>query len=381
MEGFLPQPLKDVHMKISSIPSSMIEPFSNQVIKLLDLTSQKIFAMRANREELFPIAFYCRKSNLLSLKERYNNRLSCGTSLFICPKNVDVLSCYAVVFGILTGNFTVVRPSNSELFLLFTEILFNATKELGFSEIFDNFKILDPQNELDLVVWSQMSNVRVAWGGNNSIQRYASMKTSVDCRDVFFPHRDSIAIIDCNSINDIDELATLFCQCAYSFKQSSCSSPRFVYFLHCKTIIIEEFWNKVAKIVKEKWDFSPINIIDKYYYLCKYLSKYQVQVKTYNNFVYTIEGKVQDVNMEPPRGWGTFITINVDTILDCFRGHKQLQTISYYGLDKHEIWAELVNSSNTSVTRIVPFDKVLEFNHIVDGVDIIERLTRQITLY
>ena len=357
-----------------------MEPFSAQVINLLDLTSHKIFVMQTKREELFPIAFYCRKSNILALKRHYNNRLSCGTALFICPKNVDVLSCYAVVFGILTGNLTVVRPSNSELFRLFTEILLIAAKELGFSEILDYFKILDPQNELDLVLWSQIANVRVAWGGNNSIQHYASIKTSVDCRDVFFSYFDSIAIIDCNSINNIDELAVSFCQCAYSFKQASCSSPRFVYFIHRKDLIIEDFWNKVAEIVKEKWNFSPMDMIDKYYYLCKYLSKYQAQVKTYDNFVYTIEGKVQDINMEPPLGWGTYITINVDTISDCFRGHEQLQTISYYGLDKHEILVELINSKNTSVTRIVPFNKVLEFNHLVDGVDIIERLTRQISL-
>lgn len=382
MVGCKPRHLKDAHMKINSeFPSEIMKPFSTSAIDLLDLTSQKIFARKIKREELFPIAFYCRKANLLTLKEHYKNRLSCGTVLFICPKNVDVLSCYAVVFGILTGNHIVIRPSKSELFHQFVEILFSATTELGLFGILKSFRILDPLNESDLAFWSQRANVRVAWGGNDSIRRYSAMQKSVDCRDVFFAHRNSLAIIDCDKIDNIREVAKLFWKCTYSFEQASCSSPKIVYFLHPNKSLIVQFWSVIAVIAKQKNNFSPINMIDKYYYLCKYLATQPSKIKMYGNYVYVIEGIRHNLKEGLPLGWGTFITFNARSIAECIQWPEQLQTIAYYGLNREDILDELLKSDNTSITRIVSLDKVLEFNHLIDGIDIIERLTRKIAIY
>lgn len=363
-----------------NIGSNVMEPFSTSVIDLLDRMAQKIFNKKIHKAELYPIGFYCRRANLLKLKEQYSNRLPCGTVLFICPKNVDVLSCYAVVFGMITGNYTIIRPSNSDLFQTFIEILFDCIKELGFSKILNCLRFLEPQKQSELEFWSQQANVRIAWGGNDSIKHYASMQTSVDCRDVFFAHRDSLAIIDCDKIDNTKEVSLMFWKCAYSFEQASCSSPRIVYFLNSNQNIIDKFWNEVASIARQQSSFCPINMMDKYYYICRHVSKHPSNTKMYGNYVYTIEGSNVNQYMEVPLGWGTFITFNVSSISECLHWPSQLQTIAYYGINKEDIWNELLKSNNTTITRIVPFNKVLEFNHIVDGTDIIERLTRQIVL-
>lgn len=357
-----------------------MEPFSDSVIDLLDLIAQKIFDKKINKAELYPLGFYCRRANLLKLKEHYKNRLPWGTVLFICPKNVDVLSCYAVVFGMITGNYTIIRPSKSKLFQIFTEILFSSIDELGFSEMVNCLKFLDPQNPSELEFWSQKANVRIAWGGNDSIKHYASMQTSVDCHNVFFAHRDSLAIIDCDKIDNIREVAQMFWKCAYTFEQASCSSPKIVYFLNSNQSIIDQFWNEIALIASEQSSFYPINMMDKYYYICKYVSEHPSHTKMYGNYVYTIEGTKFNQDLDVPLGWGTFITFNVSSVSECLQWPSQLQTIAYYGVNKEDIWSELLRSNNTTITRIVSFNKVLEFNHIVDGTDMIEQLTRQIVL-
>ena len=312
------------------------------------------------------------------MKEHYKNRLPCGTVLLICPKNVDVLSCYAVVFGMITGNYTIIRPSKSKLFQIFTEILFSSINELGCHEMVNSLRFLDPQNQSELEFWSQKANVRVAWGGNDSIKHYALMPTSVDCRDVFFAHRDSLAIIDCERIDNIREVAQKFWKCAYTFEQASCSSPKIVYFLNSNQSVIDQFWNEIASIASDKSGFCPIHMMDKYYHICKYASKHPLRIKMYGNYVYTIEGTKFNQDLDVPLGWGTFITFNVNTISECLQWPSQLQTIAYYGVNKEDIWNELLKSNNTTITRIVSLNRVLDFNHIVDGTDIIERLTRHI---
>ena len=62
--------------------------------------------------DLFSFAFWCRKKNIINLKSKYTNhnkRIGRGIVYHITPSNVPMNFAYSFAFGMLSGNFNIVR--------------------------------------------------------------------------------------------------------------------------------------------------------------------------------------------------------------------------------------------------------------------------------
>ena len=99
--------------KFNKIPS--LEPFSEDTINFLDTLSKKL--LKNFKTKAYPdvatFAFFCRKGNIVKLKEKYNDsselRLGVGTAFHIAPSNVPVNFAYSLICGLLSGNKNIVR--------------------------------------------------------------------------------------------------------------------------------------------------------------------------------------------------------------------------------------------------------------------------------
>lgn len=353
-------------------------PFSNELIIVLDETSKLLFNTKKYRNELIPLAFEFRKQNLLKLKKVYSDCLPRGVALFICPKNVDLISCYALAYGLLCGNYVVIRPSlNSDMFVFFTNCLKKACAEKHMSELLDNVLILDSLDEGILRYWSERANVRIAWGSNKSIKLYSLMEKSCDCKDVFFAHRNSLALINCEYNGDFDLLVKAFYKSAYLYDQLSCSSPRAVYFINPNDDFIKSFWEKLYTYAKQTMEFDDTKLVLKYTNLCQLLANEKLKVKFYENILYVIETKIFDWTKLQMFGYGTFFSFKASSLQECLINLEQLQTISFWGIEKKDIVDELMLDNNSSVTRVLPINRALEFDNVIDGENIILAITRK----
>lgn len=95
------------------------EPFSDGVIEFLNALSSVL--LKDHRSRMFPdvitFAFFCRRANLIALKERYmqdEQRLGRGILFHIAPSNVPINFGYSLVAGLLAGNANVVRVSGKQ---------------------------------------------------------------------------------------------------------------------------------------------------------------------------------------------------------------------------------------------------------------------------
>lgn len=354
------------------------KPFSDELIMILDETSKLLFKTETYRNELIPLAFELRKQNLLKQRELHPDCLPRGVVLFICPKNVDLISCYALAYGILCGNYVVIRPSlNSELFLIFTNYLKKVCDEHFFSELLDNILILDSLEEEPLKYWSEKANARIAWGSNNSIESYLSMKKNRDCKDVFFAHRNSLALINCEYKEDFDLLVESFYKSSFLYDQLSCSSPRAVYFINARNDFIKLFWEKLYEYAKQETKFNDTKLLLKYSNLCQLLAHQDCKVKLYDNILYVIESKIFDWTKHKALGNGTFFSFKASSLRECLINLEQIQTISFWGIDKRDIIEELLLTNNSTVTRVLPINRTLEFDNVVDGEDLFFAITRK----
>jgi hypothetical protein len=103
------------------IENLSLTPFHDIVCDFLSEFSSKLMINKdaKNYNDLIALAFWCRKKNLIKLKnERKNNDIRIGRGLIfhITPSNVPTNFFYSLIFGLLSGNSNIVKvPSKKFL--------------------------------------------------------------------------------------------------------------------------------------------------------------------------------------------------------------------------------------------------------------------------
>ena len=94
-------------------------PFSNEICNFLGDLSVKLNNLQLSKKypDIKTLAFWCRKKNILNLKEKLNtNESSLGLGLIfhITPSNIPTNFAYSLIFGLITGNSNIVKvPSKN----------------------------------------------------------------------------------------------------------------------------------------------------------------------------------------------------------------------------------------------------------------------------
>ena len=92
-----------------------LKPFSPKIINFLDELSKSLDSRFNNKNypDLKALSFFCRKKNILSFKEKYENknslRFGLGLLFHITPSNIPTNFAYSLIFGLITGNSNVVK--------------------------------------------------------------------------------------------------------------------------------------------------------------------------------------------------------------------------------------------------------------------------------
>ena len=91
------------------------EPFSFLILNFLDdlsVTLDNNFNNK-NYPDLKALSFFCRKNNILSLKNKHQvkdtTRFGLGLLFHITPSNIPTNFAYSLIFGLITGNSNIVK--------------------------------------------------------------------------------------------------------------------------------------------------------------------------------------------------------------------------------------------------------------------------------
>jgi len=407
---------KDVEYVVGRLPSKVraLTPFCDIVIDYLDDLSKSI--MKDNEAKIYPdvitFAFWCRKANILKLKERENDgsiRLGRGLVFHIAPSNVPINFAFSFVFGLLSGNANVVRMSSKD-FNQCNIVCKHISKVLDL----DKYGILKEQNviiryEHDTKItdyYSSICDVRIIWGGDTSIENIRKSPLPIRSTEIVFADRYSYGIISINSIKKasdiiLDRLANNFYNDTYLMDQNACSSPHMIMWLDDvddivttkeKEQIKEKFWIKVYKIAKERYQLQDIKVSDKYTLLCEKLieEKNILDIKKYDNILYILRlGKMNESNNEKfinditkYRGiFGMFYECEIDDIEKISEyDNKKIQTITYYGIDSNKIATTITSKSMQGIDRIVQFGEAMSIDVVWDGYEVIKMMSRVVSV-
>lgn len=376
-----------------ALPAS--EPFADETIEYLNALSASLLKDSQTRQypDVVTFAFFCRKANLAKLKEFYGNgsaiRLGRGIVFHIAPGNVPVNFAYTLVAGMLAGNNNIVRVSSKDfpqVDLIVAHMLKLASDE-RWSDISRKNALVRYDHQSDATAFfSSFADVRVIWGGNETIKRIREAPLPPRSFDICFAERYSICAINPDAIMAADDaemqsLANNFYNDTYLFDQNACSAPHVVFWKESESLVVakEKFWEAIHKLASQKYNLQPVQGIDKRTALHRLSIETDAhEVPMPDNYIVRAELKKLPQNIDDYRCTGGFFAEHTIKSLDEIAPivTRKYQTLAYYGFEHAKLESFVKQNRLSGIDRIVPIGRTTEFSLTWDGYNLIEAMSR-----
>lgn len=374
-----------------------LEIFDNSVISFLNDLSKKILKNTEVRfyPDVATFAFFCRKSNILKIQEEYKSlhlRLGRGVVFHVAPSNVPVNFAYSLVCGLLAGNKNIIKiPSKDfdqiKLIVKGIEEVFNEKK---YPEVAEKIVLVryprEDKESTDLL--SKNCDVRIIWGGDETINNIRKSTTPVRSFDITFADRYSFCII--NAENYLKEekkknLALNFFNDTYLFDQNACTAPHLVIWTGSDKSIEEAqhiFWANLLGVLNDKkYEIESIIAVDKLtsLYNQAILSEGKpTKIDTDDNLMWRVKIDKLTKEIDEYRSKkGYFLEYTADNLEDLGKIiNQKYQTLSYFGFEKDELKDLYKKLMPLGIDRIVPIGTTMDFEVTWDGYNLINTLSR-----
>ena len=236
--------------------------------------------------------------------------------------------------------------------------------------------------------FSSICDVRVIWGGDSTIGEIRKSELPARAGEITFGDRYSLCVIDAEAYmgaEDKDRLAVDFYNDTYLTDQNACTSPRLVCWLGEKDKmghVKELFWERLWKVVEERYVFQPVQYVDKLVNCCMAAAGVEGMhvVRMRDNRIVRVEVERLDPVIQEYRGdSGMFYECEIGDVMElapiC---NGKVQTVVMVG-DKKRM-EPLVMSGVKGIDRVVEVGKSMDFGFVWDGYDLRERLTRRVDI-
>ena len=388
----MPQNINPEYVVGGSIePCKPLKIFSEEACEFLNCVSGRLLKNSVAKKfsDVIAFGFWCRRASIRKMAAAYKNdelRQGRGLAFHIAPSNVAVNFAYSFAAGLLAGNANVVRlPSKN---FQQTDIICSALKETlakDFPQMIPYVQMVRYGHETAINdALSALCDVRVIWGGDETIKSIRKSPLKVRAKEITFADRYGLAIIDADKYLEAtnkERLAKDFFNDTYLTDQNACSSPKYIFWLGKNIEAAKEiFWKSVHREVAARYKLQGIQAVDKMTLLYLLGAAHEAKfISSCDNRLFRaeIESVTADlINFQGNSGF--FIECNIKSLEDILPlcGDK-CQTVAYYGLNSVDWHSFLSAYRPRGIDRIVPLGKTLDFTLTWDGCDLIREMSRQ----
>lgn len=378
-----------------------LAPFSAPLREFVADFSRRVFQLPVLRQhpELATLAHWFRPAAIEQLSRRLDapaNEINVARGLVfhLAPANVDVLFAYAWLMSVLAGNANVARlsqkPSAQRDALI--SILGAMQREGVHGEVLQRALLLTyPHDDRITALISRHCHARIIWGGDATVAKIRSLPLAPLASELAFPDRFGVCAINARELasrqdTELTELARRFNNDVLWFGQQACSSPRTLYWIgdaqdiaHAKA----RFW-PVVKTLSRQLEDEPAALMARVTD-AHFLAATQAGLARdghLGDFPLTLAApQASGEQRELQSGHGLVIEVDLPALgalADQLEDRDQ--TLVEYGFGHDELVAFVGQLRNRAVDRIVPIGRALDFHPVWDGSDLMDTLTRKITL-
>ena len=371
-----------------------VRAFSDSACEFLAELSNALMKDRkaAAYPDIVSFAFFCRRANIAAIKARYGEELRFGRGLafHIAPSNVPINFAFSFVFGLLSGNANIVRVSAKDFPQ--TAVVCDKINSViaEYPDIAARNAIISyPADEAISRAYSKAADVRIIWGGDNTINSFKKMEVKPRCVDIAFSDRYSIGIINGEAVGNADDeavakLAEAFYNDTYLMDQNACSTPQMIFWINASEASKDRFWTAVEDYASRRYDLQAESAVNKYMQLCRNIitSDTRVEYCRKSSLLYRISQDSLPEDITGCRGnCGYFYEQDIDSLDDINKYVTQkFQTVCTFGIDREWLYEWITGAQLPGIDRIVPFGKSLDIAEIWDGYDIIRFASRIVSV-
>lgn len=374
-------------------------PFNDEILAFCADFSRRLFrdSNAAHYPELQALAFWMRKAELTRLAAEFTQLQKPGALLVprglvfhVPPANVDTIFIYSWLVSVLTGNRNVIRlsPRAADQTVTICRV-FNEAMAAAPESLRQNTVMLRYGHEREITqAISAAADVRILWGGDNSVNSLRSVPLPPHAKELTFSDRYSFAVIRALSYLEADEqrrrqLAADFFNDVFWFDQMACSSPRLLIWQGAAaetTDASRDFLQLVQDHARQRdYHVQPQTRLNRFAFACRaVIDQRATGYQDLGEFVILDVNASYDFSREHCGG-ALLLQSRISALneLESFISRRD-QTMTYFGFDTPELSALALRLNG--LDRIVPVGQALNFNRFWDGYDLLQELTRHVSI-
>jgi hypothetical protein len=349
--------------------------------------------------ELGSLGFFLRKGELARAVQRLadgvagQRRAPRGLVVHFPPANVDTIFVYSWALSALAGNHNIVRVSAraagaaQAVLTALNDVLADAHPAVAQTQRMITY---DRADELTGALIGAC-DLRVLWGGDESVNQLRRHPIRPLARDLAFPDRSSFAAIcvaGWQAATGQQRRAAVegFANDLYWFDQAACSSPRDLFWVGPAADVATsraEFDELLQEVVARRgWGVDPAMAVE------KYVATYGLAATGAASRVSFAGNAVANVTLtglgDLQRHWlgaGTICHVTVGSLAELAPAiQRKDQTLSQFGFTMSDLDDFVTTLAGRGIDRIVPFGQALTFAGTWDGFDLLHEFTRIITI-
>lgn len=383
-------------------------PFSGPVLDFLAELSRLIRMDRelGRDEEILAFGFWCRRANLERLKEKYSGngvRLGRGLVFHIAPSNLQAMFAWSMAIGLLAGNSNIVRISSRisgnglKLKTLIEDALKSFSEEGTVGKMV-RFVSYDSRDGERTAYFSSRCDMRIVWGGDRTVEEIRKFPLRAKAGEIAFPDRTSILLFNTGEISKLGEealenLAHRFCMDTYNMDQNACASPSLVFWEDgpCPNRaenngwaarVRRRWWDAVEKSAEE-YELTAHKAAGKFGALCAAALSHDNlgEMSRHGNLIWVVPvERITEEVSELKGRFGLFYECRIETLKELIPAiTEKIQTMTFYGYEKEELKEFIRDNRLRGIDRVVPAGQAAAMDLTWDGMNLIERLSREIT--
>lgn len=348
--------------------------------------------------ELGSLGFFLRKGELARAVERLadgangQRRAPRGLVLHFPPANVDTIFVYSWALSALAGNHNIVRVSAraagaaQTVLEALNDVLADAHPAIALTQRMVTY------DRDDAITGALIGacDLRVLWGGDQSVNQLRKHPIQPLARDLAFPDRSSFAAISVagwQSSTPEQRRAAVdgFANDLYWFDQAACSSPRDLFWVGEGGVeeARAEFDELLSEVVVQRgWGVDPAMAVEKYVATYGLAATGAATKIAFNgNAVANVSLAGLDDLQRHWLGAGTICHVTVGSLSELAPAiQRKDQTLSQYGFTMSDLDDFVTTLAGRGIDRIVPFGQALTFAGTWDGFNLLHEFTRIITI-
>jgi Acyl-CoA reductase (LuxC) len=392
--------LEDILAGLRDTSGGTLSPLAPEILEFCANFSKGLFRDAAAKRfpELQALAFWMRKSELERLRQEFDrlktkNTLPVprGLVFHVPPANVDTIFMYSWIMSVLVGNRNILRisPRAAEQTAIICRV-FNDCLDAADPSMRRNTVMIRYGHEQEITAAiSAVSDVRVIWGGDTSVNNIRAVRIPPHCKELAFPDRYSLSVMRTSSYLALDEtrrkdVAAQFYNDTYWFDQMACSSPRLLIWCggqqessSASALFLGDLHEEV---LRRGYALDASGSMNKFTFLSRaILDQPVVSAKQVDNQL-TVAQLENIRHLDRDHCGGGFLfqhyAEGLEALADCVA--RKDQTLTYFGFEPSEMTAFAKMLNGRGIDRIVPMGKALTFNRYWDGYDLLAEMIRHV---